>query len=108
MAELIDSGEATPMLRGMEVGPTFHADRWWYIPAEAADDADYQEADAELSDRFDKLRRRAKAVDQVQSELNERQAEPNDNQANRGDGRAGLGDGQAARGDSRGERGDAG
>lgn len=99
MAELIDSGEATPMLRGMEVGPTFHADRWWYIPAEAADDADYQEADPELSDRFDNLRRRAQAVDQVQSELNERQAEPaegrpepNDNQANRGDGRAGLGD----------------
>ncbi|MFG1913189.1 hypothetical protein [Kribbella sp. NPDC048928] len=78
MAELIDSGEATPMLRGMEVGPTFHADRWWYIPAEAADDADYQLADPELSERFDRLRRRAEAVDRVQAELDEGRAERGD------------------------------
>jgi hypothetical protein len=80
MAELIDSGEATPMLRGMEVGPTFHADRWWYIPADAADDAAYQPADPDLSERFNSLRRRAEAVDRVQSELDERQADLHNNQ----------------------------
>ncbi|WP_130388432.1 VC0807 family protein [Kribbella sp. VKM Ac-2569] len=73
MRELLDSGEATPMLAGMEVGPTWYADRWWYIPAEAADDADYQPADPEKSERFDRLRRRAEAVDRVQAELDGRQ-----------------------------------
>lgn len=86
MRELIDSGEATPMLQGMEVGPTFHAGRWWYIPAEAADEADYQPADAELSERFDRLRRRAEAVDRVQAELNDGRAELDDSHAERGDG----------------------
>ena len=71
MRELIDSGEATPMLVGMEVGPTFYADSWWYIPAEAAEDADYRQADPEQAERFDKLRRRAEAADRVQAELDE-------------------------------------
>ncbi len=73
MRELLDSGEATSMLAGMEVGPTWYADRWWYVPAEAAEDADYQPADPEKSERFDRLRRRAEAVDRVQAELDSRQ-----------------------------------
>ena len=73
MRELIDSGEATPMLQGMEVGPTYHAGRWWYIPAGAADDADYQPADAEMSARFAGLQRRADAIERVQAELDARE-----------------------------------
>jgi hypothetical protein len=73
MRELLASGDATPMLAGMEVGPTWYADRWWYIPTEAAEDADYQPADPEKSERFDRLRRRAEAVERVQAELDGRQ-----------------------------------
>ena len=73
MRELIDSGAATPMLSGMEVGPTFYDGRWWYIPAEDADDADYRQADPEKSERFDRLKRRADAVERVQAELDGRQ-----------------------------------
>jgi hypothetical protein len=73
MRELIDAGEATPMLVGMEIGPTFYDDRWWYIPTEAADDADYQPADPEKAERFDSLKRRADAVERVQAELDGRQ-----------------------------------
>ncbi|TCC08208.1 hypothetical protein [Kribbella soli] len=70
--ELLDSGEATPLLAGMEVGPTWYADRWWYIPDEAADDADYQPAGPELSEEFDRLRVRAQAIEDVQAELDGR------------------------------------
>jgi hypothetical protein len=73
MRELIDSGAATPMLAGMEVGPTFYDGRWWYIPSEAAEDADYQPADEAEAARFDSLRRRSEAVDRVQAELDGRQ-----------------------------------
>jgi hypothetical protein len=73
MRELLDSGAATPMLAGTEVGPTWYAGRWWYIPVEAAEDADYQPADPEKSERFDSLRRRAEAVERVQAELDGRQ-----------------------------------
>ena len=73
MRELIDSGEATPMLQGMDVGPTFYADRWWYIPTEAADDADYQPAEEEMSARFAGLQRRADAIERVQAELDARE-----------------------------------
>ncbi|NIK58708.1 VC0807 family protein [Kribbella shirazensis] len=69
MRELIDSDEATVMLAGAEVGPTWYGGRWWYVPAGAAEDAGYQVADPELSARFDKLRRRAEAVERVQAEL---------------------------------------
>jgi hypothetical protein len=72
MRELIDRGDATPMLVGMEVGPTRYDGRWWYIPIEAADDADYEPADPEKAERFDKLRRRAEAADRVRAELDER------------------------------------
>lgn len=72
MGELIDSGAAKPMLQGMEVGPTFYQDRWWYIPTEAADDADYEPADAEMSERFAGLQRRADAIERVQAELDGR------------------------------------
>ena len=73
MRELLDSGEATPMLAEMEVGPTWYAGRWWYIPVEAAEDADYQPTDPEKSERFDRLKRRAEAVERVQAELDGRQ-----------------------------------
>lgn len=73
MRGLIDSGAATSMLAGMEVGPTWYDGRWWYIPAEAAEDADYQPADPEKAERFDRLRRRAEAVERVQAELDSRQ-----------------------------------
>ena len=73
MRELIDSGAATPMLSGMEVGPTLYDGRWWYIPTEAAEDADYQPADPEKAERFDQLKRRADAVERVQAELDSRQ-----------------------------------
>jgi hypothetical protein len=72
MRELMDSGAATPMLDGMEVGPTWYDGRWWYVPAEAAADADYQLADPDKSERFDRLRRRAEAVERVQAELDGR------------------------------------
>lgn len=72
MRELIDGGEAKPMLVGMEVGPTFYDGRWWYVPVEAAEDADYRPADPEQAESFDKLSRRAEAVDRVQAELDER------------------------------------
>ncbi|MFC6159589.1 hypothetical protein [Kribbella jiaozuonensis] len=73
MRELLDSGAATPMLAGTEVGPTWYADRWWYVPVGAAEDADYQPADPEQAERFDSLRRRAEAVERVQAELDGRQ-----------------------------------
>lgn len=72
MRELIETGTATPMLAGMEIGPTWYADRWWYVPEDAAEDADYQPAGPELAGRFDKLRRRAEAVERVQAELDGR------------------------------------
>jgi hypothetical protein len=73
MRELLDSGAATPMLAGTEVGPAWYADRWWYVPVEAAEDADYQPADPDQAERFDGLRRRAEAVERVQAELDGRQ-----------------------------------
>ncbi|TCC23011.1 VC0807 family protein [Kribbella speibonae] len=72
MRELIDGGAATPMLAGMEVGPTFYDERWWYVPAEAAEGADYQQADEAKAARFDSLRRRSEAADRVQAELDGR------------------------------------
>jgi hypothetical protein len=72
MRELLDAGEATPMLAGTDVGPTWYDGRWWYVPADAADDADYQAAEPEQAERFDKLRRRAEAVERVQAELDGR------------------------------------
>ncbi|HWD80319.1 MAG TPA: hypothetical protein VG497_15590 [Kribbella sp.] len=71
MRELIDTGEATPMLAGMDIGPTHYDGRWWYVPSEADDDADYQAADPDKAERFDALRRRAEAADRVQAELDE-------------------------------------
>lgn len=73
MREFLDSGAATPMLAGTEVGPTLYAGRWWYVPVEAAEDADYQPADPEKSEAFDSLRRRAEAVERVEAELDGRQ-----------------------------------
>jgi hypothetical protein len=73
MRELTASGAATPMLAEMEVGPTWHDGRWWYVPADAAQDADYEPADPELSTEFDRLRVRAQAIEEVQAELDGRQ-----------------------------------
>jgi hypothetical protein len=70
--ELVRTGEAMPMLAGTEVGPTWYADHWWYVPSDAEEDADYQMAGPELSARFDKLRVRAQAVEDVQAELDGR------------------------------------
>ncbi|WP_350275241.1 hypothetical protein [Kribbella sp. HUAS MG21] len=72
MRELIDDGSATVMLAGAEVSPTWYDGRWWYVPADAAEDADYQAAEPEQAERFDKLRRRAEAVERVQAELDAR------------------------------------
>ena len=69
MRELTDSGAATPMLAEMEVGPTWYADHWWYVPAEAAQGADYEPAGPELSIEFDSLRERVQAIEEVQAEL---------------------------------------
>lgn len=69
MRALIDDGSATVMRTGAEVGPTWYGGRWWYVPAGAAD---YQVADPEQSERFDKLRRRAEAVERAQAELDGR------------------------------------
>ncbi|TDW21548.1 hypothetical protein [Kribbella kalugense] len=71
--ELIRTGEAKPLLAGTEVGPTWYADHWWYVPVGAADGADYQPADRELSAEFDRLRVRAQAIEDVQAELDGRQ-----------------------------------
>jgi hypothetical protein len=71
--ELVESGAATPLLAGTEVGPTWYADRWWYVPTDAADDADYQAAGPELSEEFDRLRVRVQAIEDVQAELDSRQ-----------------------------------
>ena len=70
--ELLESGAATPLLAGTEVGPTWYADRWWYVPTDAADDADYQPAGPELSEEFDRLRVRVQAIEDVQAELDSR------------------------------------
>jgi hypothetical protein len=70
--ELLASGEATPLLAGTEVGPTWYADRWWHIPTGAAEDSDYQAVGPELSARFDQLLVRAKAIEEVQAELDGR------------------------------------
>ncbi|MFD7159105.1 hypothetical protein ACFV9C_31225 [Kribbella sp. NPDC059898] len=72
MRRLIDSGAAKPMMDGMEVGPAFYDERWWYVPDDAADDADFESADAALSERFAGLRRRAEAIERVQAELDGR------------------------------------
>jgi hypothetical protein len=73
MRQLTDSGQATSMLPGLEIGPTWYDGRWWYVPVEAPDDADYQPADQEKSESFDRLKRRADAIEQVQAELDGRQ-----------------------------------
>ncbi|MGW6196755.1 hypothetical protein ACWF0M_11475 [Kribbella sp. NPDC055110] len=70
--EFVESGAATPLLAGTEVGPTWYRDRWWYVPADAAEDADYQPADPELSQEFDRLRVRVLAIEDVQAELDSR------------------------------------
>ncbi|MFF0345671.1 hypothetical protein [Kribbella sp. NPDC004875] len=70
--ELVRTGEARPMLAGTEVGPTWYDGRWWYVPADAEEGADYQPAGPELAARFDKLRARAQAVEEVQAELDDR------------------------------------
>lgn len=63
--EVVRTGEATQLLGGFDVGPTWYADRWWYVPADAPDGADYQPADADLSERFERLRVRAERIDDV-------------------------------------------
>jgi hypothetical protein len=67
--ELVRTGEAIPLLAGTAVGPIWCADRWWYVPTDAPDDADYLPAGPELSADFDRLRRRARAIEAVQAEL---------------------------------------
>lgn len=71
--ELVESGAATPLLAGTDVGPTWYADRWWYVPTDAADGADYLLAGPELSEEFDRLRVRVQAIEDVQAELDSRQ-----------------------------------
>jgi hypothetical protein len=67
--ELVRTGEATPLLAGTEVGPTWYADRWWYVPSDAAEDADYLPAGPEMAAEFDRLRLRVQAIEAVQAEL---------------------------------------
>jgi hypothetical protein len=63
--ELVRSGEAKQLLAGTDVGPTWYDGQWWYVPSDAADDADYLVADAELAAEFDRLRVRVEHIDNV-------------------------------------------
>ncbi|MEU4192237.1 hypothetical protein AB0E69_10080 [Kribbella sp. NPDC026611] len=67
--ELVQSGAATPLLGGTEVGPTWYDDHWWFVPSDAPDDADYEVAGPELSAEFDRLRVRAEAIESVAARL---------------------------------------
>jgi hypothetical protein len=68
MHDLVRDHAAEPLLAGAEVGPTWYAGSWWYVPSEAPDDADYQRADPDLSREFDALRRRAGRIAEASGE----------------------------------------
>jgi hypothetical protein len=66
--QLVESGTARPLLSGFEVSPTWYDGRWWYVPSDAPDGADYVPADAERSASFDRLRERADRIDSFLAE----------------------------------------
>jgi hypothetical protein len=69
MRELVDAGEAKPLLTGFDISPTLYAGQWWYVPSgsddEADDDADYVLAGPDMSAQLDRLRVRADRIDAV-------------------------------------------
>lgn len=67
--ELVAEGAAEPLLAETEIGPTWYADRWWYVPV---DGTDYQAAGPEMSAEFDRLKLRVQAINDVQAELDGR------------------------------------
>lgn len=64
--ELVAEGAATPLLAETVVGPTWYADRWWYVPV---DGTDYQPAGPDVSAEFDRLKLRVQSINDVQAEL---------------------------------------
>ena len=68
MRELVAAGDAVPLLTGFDVSPTAYDGRWWYVPSEAADDADYLVAGPELSAELDRLRARSERIDRLATE----------------------------------------
>jgi hypothetical protein len=68
LRQLVSEGADEPLLSGADVGPTWYAGQWWFVPSDALDDTDYQLADEELSRQFDDLRRRAARIAEVSGE----------------------------------------
>lgn len=71
MRELVAAGDAVPLLTGFDVGPTAYDGRWWYVPSDAGDDADFQLAGPELAAEFDRLRARSERIDDLSTRAGE-------------------------------------